>query len=141
MGASASKRVFSTENPSLTYQDGDVIIHTSKYSSGIFVVHKDVLIKGSHYFRAALGEEWGRYAQSKSAGSPLVYDMDLEFDMDTSLAMPVLRVRSNSEENHVVLIRVEANSRSCRYCMRFNVKLKSPHKTHETTISLVAVAG
>lgn len=85
--------LFSVDEPRPSYQDGDVIVYTGRSANNIFVVHKDVLAAASPYFRSALGEHWGRYATSKTGSdSPKVYEMDLEFDLETSSALPVLRV-------------------------------------------------
>lgn len=80
--------------PDLALQDGDVIIHMSRHAGGILVVHKDVLVSNSRYFKAALSEAWGRSARPLTAGAtaPVVYEMDLLFDPDACLALPVIRV-------------------------------------------------
>lgn len=88
-----SQKLGSTKLPLPALQDGDVVIYTSHHPSGIFLLHKDVLSTNSRCFKAALSQEWGRYPQSgKCADSPKVYEMDLEFDLEAHLALPVVRV-------------------------------------------------
>lgn len=89
----SNQHLISVDAPRPSYQDGDVIFYTGYNSSEIFVVHKEVLVAASPYFRSLLGEQWGRYASSKAGpGSPRVYEMDLELDSETCMALPVLRV-------------------------------------------------
>jgi hypothetical protein len=84
----------------LVFQGGDVVLHTSKNPSGIFVLHKDILMARSPYFCGMLSEEWGKRPEARSTGSLPVFEMDLRLDCEHGYALPVLRV------SDPVLIRV-----------------------------------
>lgn len=68
------------------YEDGDVIVRTSNFASGIFVVHKDVLVKNSTYMAALLSPKWSATTRRSREGKT-IYQLDLFFDQETNLSL------------------------------------------------------
>lgn len=86
----ASHKILETAGHSFILEGGNVIIRTSYQPSGIFVVHKDVLIANSTYFEAFFSPRWDQKRRTvehidlKGAQTQLeVYELDLYFDFDT----------------------------------------------------------
>ncbi|KPI41946.1 uncharacterized protein AB675_5511 [Cyphellophora attinorum] len=75
----------------LVFEDGDVVIHTSHEPSGIFLVHKEVLISGSPYFRNLLSELWGTTPHVVDTGTTPVFELDLQMDCQSGFALPIVR--------------------------------------------------
>ena len=74
----------------LVLEGGDVIIRTSEHASGIFVVHKDVLVKHSPVLAAILPPRWNkpRSVPKNASGESLeIYELDLYFDRETKLCL------------------------------------------------------
>ena len=76
----------------LVFEDGDVIFHTSAHPSGIFVLHKDILVSKSGYFRGILSDDWGKTAKIRMPGTVPAYELDLQLDCELGFALPVPRV-------------------------------------------------
>ena len=72
-------------------ETGNVIIRTSHKPSGIFVVHSEVLSKGSDYLRAQLCGQWHHAANAEGSTSPVHPDgtriLDLYFDHDMKMCL------------------------------------------------------
>ena len=74
----------------LVLEGGDVIIRTSEHVSGIFVVHKDVLVKHSPVLAAILSQRWNkpRSVPKNASGESLeIYELDRYFDRETKLCL------------------------------------------------------
>lgn len=83
----------------VVFNEGDVIFRTSKHPSGIFVLHKDILMSKSGYFRGILSEDWGKLARIGKSGTLPVHDLNLQLDFEDGFALPipqVCNIRSSS---------------------------------------------
>lgn len=80
-------------NHTLAFEGGDVIFHTSRRATGIFVLHQAVLTSKSGYLRSLLAERWGSRPHTVSDESAQkVFELDLQLDFEEGYGLPVVRV-------------------------------------------------
>ena len=80
----------------LRYQDGDVIIQTSPYPSGTFLVHSDVLWSASDFFQAMLkSHSWaqGRVVMDSDGEKRRIFHLHMYFDRESKMCLLTDKVR------------------------------------------------
>ena len=70
----------------LQFMGGDVVIRIGPDMT--FVLHRDVLMAGSHYFQALLSDRWHKPTriEKQDTEDVAIWELDLYFDNDTGTA-------------------------------------------------------